>query len=1527
MRKLFYILFIACFLGTGLTAQNFQWAKQFAGSGSPLNRALNYPRSITKDATGNVYTTGCFGGTVDFDPSASAYTLATVSLSNTNVFISKLTPCGDFIWAKSFAGLKDDQAFCVKIDNSGNVITSGHFSGTTDFDPGPGVSNLVGTAIDPGFISKLTSAGTFVWARKFDVITIAVTPDASGNIYASGSFSGTVDFDPGAGVSNLTATGSADMFVVKLDASGNFLWAKKMGSSTGGVIGIRIAKKIFVDASANLYAAISFSGTVDFDPGAGVSNLTATSSSSDVVIIKLDAAGNFIWAKRFGGGFSSTLFFNSVDVDDSGNSYFSGSFSGTVDFDPNAGTFNLTSVGSAGGFDIFYAKIDAAGNLTWAKRTDVNATSFFLAIISIASDAFGNAYVTGNFNGTVDFDPSVATRTLSATSGDLFISTFDAAGNFKGAANSSGLSMCIGTDNSGSAYIGSFFGGVTTDFDSGPGTYTLTINPANHADIALIKFNINIAAIAGPTTVCSGATNTYSVNSLAGATGYTWTVPSGAVINSGQNTPTVSVTFGTLSGTVSVTPSYTCVSGTSTTTLAITVNATPTIGIASISSNAICRGGTVTITPNGASTYTLMPGSVAGTSFTVSTTATSVYTINGTNAAGCSSLPSTNLTTTITVNATPTIGLTSVSSNTICSGNNATITPNGASTYTLIPGSITGTNFTVSPIATTVYTINGTSAAGCVSSASTNITTTIAVNATPTIGLASVSSNSICSGTTVTITPNGANTYTLIPGNITGTSFTVSPTSTTIYTINGTNSLGCSSPSSTNLKITITVNATPTIGLASVSSNSICSGTTVTITPNGASTYTLLPGNVTGTSFTVSPIATTVYTINGTNVSGCSSSSSTKLTTTITVNATPTIGLVSVSSNSICSGITVTITPNGATTYTLIPGNVTGTSFTVSPIATTVYTINGTNTLGCSSSSSTKLTTTITVKATPTIGLVSVSSNTICSGTTVTITPNGASTYTLIPGNFTGTNFTVSPTSTTIYTINGTNALGCSSSSSTNLKTTITVNATPTIGIATISSNAICSGNTVTITPNGATTYTLLPGNVTGTSFTVAPLVNTTYTISGTSSSGCLSNSSTNLIRTITIDVTPTITIVSVSNNSVCSGNASVIIPGGASTYTLLPGNTSGISFTVNPSSTTVYTINGTSAGGCVNNSSTYATATIIVNTTPTIGLTSISNDTICAGSPVVIIPNGASTYTLLPGNVMGISFTVTPSVTTSYTINGTNSNGCVNNNSDGIYPVVTVSSLSITTLSTTGILCFGDVNGSASVSASGGSPAYNYLWSNGVSTSSISGVTAGSYTITVTDGLSCSSSKNIIISGPTNTLSVNSVSVTGACSFKANGGVSISVTGGTPNYSVLWNTGATGQILSNVVSGVYTATITDGNNCTLTISEVIPSLAESDVLCVELFIPEIFSPNADGVNDKFEIKKVSAYPNNTLSIFNRWGSLVYKKQGYNNEWNGTSNVGDKTSKDYLPAGAYYVVFDFGDGNTKQYTGFVQLEY
>jgi len=217
-----------------------------------------------------------------------------------------------------------------------------------------------------------------------------------------------VDFDPGSGTFNLTSAGEADIFISKLDSSGNFVWAKQLGGTS-----IDIGYSIAVDVSGNVYTTGFFYGTADFDPGPGTFNLTSA-GYFNIFISKLDASGNFVWAKKLGGPSNNRG--NSIAVDASGNVYTTGYFRGTVDFDPGSGTFNLTSAGNS---DIFISKLDASGNFAWAKK--LGGTSIDIGY-SIAVDVSGNVYTTGSFEGTADFDPGSGTFNLtSAGSADIFV--------------------------------------------------------------------------------------------------------------------------------------------------------------------------------------------------------------------------------------------------------------------------------------------------------------------------------------------------------------------------------------------------------------------------------------------------------------------------------------------------------------------------------------------------------------------------------------------------------------------------------------------------------------------------------------------------------------------------------------------------------------------------------------------------------------------------------------------------------------------------------------------------------------------------------------------------------------------------------------------------------------------------------------------------------------------------------------------------------------------------------------------------
>jgi hypothetical protein len=472
MKKIILLtacLFSLIFLNAQVPA--FFSVKQMGGSGNERGQF------ITLDATGNVYTTGSFQGTIDFDPNAGVVNLT--SNGGDDIFISKMDASGNLLWAKSMGDTLNEYGYSVAVDASGNVYTTGHYSGTVDFNAGAGTTTLSSNGNEDIFVTKYDASGNFIWAKNMGGATSdfgrAMAVDAAGNVYITGFFDGTSDFDPNAGTANLTSTGLYDIFISKLDATGNFVWAKNIGSTT-----FDVGNSIVLDASGNVYTTGYFGGTADFDPGAGTANLTST-GANDIFISKLDASGNFVWAKNMGGTSNDIGF--SIAVDPTGDIYSTGTFGGSADLDPGAASFSLTSNGSN---DIYISKLSAAGNFIWAKGFGGSTADY---VYGITTDPSGNVYTTGYFQGTVDFDPGVGTNSITTTGNyDIFISKLTGSGNYIWAINLGGTqrdyAYSLAVDPSGNVYTTGWFEG-TADFD--PGSATVNLTSAGAFDIFILK--------------------------------------------------------------------------------------------------------------------------------------------------------------------------------------------------------------------------------------------------------------------------------------------------------------------------------------------------------------------------------------------------------------------------------------------------------------------------------------------------------------------------------------------------------------------------------------------------------------------------------------------------------------------------------------------------------------------------------------------------------------------------------------------------------------------------------------------------------------------------------------------------------------------------------------------------------------------------------------------------------------------------------------------------------------------------------
>jgi len=370
---------------------------------------------IEIDPNGSLYFIGNFEDTVDIDPGVGVYNL--ISNGDNDVLNLKLSANGNFVWAKSFGGINDDNVSDLITDSNGNIYSHVYFTGTCDFDPGPGVYNLSSMANNSksAFVQKLDKNGNFVWAKAFVSLDTlsgvshgkSIGIDSFDNVYCTGYFPGMVDFDPGSGIL-IPPSNAMGEYIVKLDSLGDYIWSKF--STYAYSWGFADPYDIEIDRYNNIYIAGTFRGHVDFDPGPDTLLLNGhLSGDSWPYIKKLTKDGDLIWAKSYGRGNSTVPV--SITTDTFGNVYTIGYFKDSADLDPGFDTlvFYTQSVNwsSKGGY---LQKLNLKGDILFAGVLEGNlgVSMGFDIAVKYANSIF----LAGEFVDTVDFDPSSSIHNL-----------------------------------------------------------------------------------------------------------------------------------------------------------------------------------------------------------------------------------------------------------------------------------------------------------------------------------------------------------------------------------------------------------------------------------------------------------------------------------------------------------------------------------------------------------------------------------------------------------------------------------------------------------------------------------------------------------------------------------------------------------------------------------------------------------------------------------------------------------------------------------------------------------------------------------------------------------------------------------------------------------------------------------------------------------------------------------------------------------------------------------------------------------
>lgn len=484
LKSLIFIFLYIFFHNYKTVAQfaNFEFAESIH---SNFYYDLN---GFERDTLGNFYLAGGFSKTADFNPGPDSVIVTSINNSE-DLFILKLDSLGEFVWVKSFGSNYNDYAQSISLDKDRNIYVYGHYYGRIDVDPG--IDSFYIGNVNQGyqsFIAKYNSDGDFIWAKnigRLESYEGSIAVDKDGNVLIANQIRFLPGFETDIDSFFTSVQTIPQTYILKLDSAGEFMFCKKFD------IDVFLPRpQIDLDLWGNIYLSGSFDDTVDFDLSTNTFEIPTT--NHDGFILKLDSIGDFIWVKAMTGpGISSII--NDLEIDTFGNIYTTGTFYGSTDFDPGPSSYILSDYYPGGNYggDIFVQKLNSQGQFLWAINIGNNKTDVGN---DLSVDQFGDVYVTGEFEGVLDFDPgpNVHNLTSGIYGSNIFLLKLSTLGSFQWAhtfyqplADDQGY--FIEVDKHQNIYANGQFR-VSMDFDPGPGEYDID-PPLNYYAQYILKLN------------------------------------------------------------------------------------------------------------------------------------------------------------------------------------------------------------------------------------------------------------------------------------------------------------------------------------------------------------------------------------------------------------------------------------------------------------------------------------------------------------------------------------------------------------------------------------------------------------------------------------------------------------------------------------------------------------------------------------------------------------------------------------------------------------------------------------------------------------------------------------------------------------------------------------------------------------------------------------------------------------------------------------------------------------------------------